>query len=409
MSEHDPSSQQSRKSNTHRVLILSLQPYKFATRPKKAAEQFSLQHPTIFLAPSKIGRSKQWDKPHHGWVRDNLIVKQISVGQIYTKPTTLNQLRNAGFVYLPLLARWGREVLRTPAEEVFATSLPLAPLAVLHKLRFRSTITVDVNERPGAKTVQGSVTTLLARVEPAVVKLVGRFADRITTATSTDRDVLAAQYPSKEVRLLRNVPLSSWRARYTTPPASRPLRIVTVGSVFEGRAFEILIAAISLARSSGTDTTLDIFGAGRDEYLKTLRELITSLGLGDSVKLYGRISGDEVSAAYLTGDVGLALYEQSSEANDGLSNKILECVSTGRPVIAGDLPENRRFVTENGVGWLTDVTPEALAATISTVATSNEITSMAEKCRTLGDTELSWEQEFSRAMSCTPKALLAHG
>lgn len=398
-SEHRSGTQQSEAQDSHRVLVLSLQPYKFATRPKKAAEQFSLYHPTMFLAPSKIGRSKQWDEPRREWARNNLLVTQIAVGHIRTEPTIQNQLLNTGFTYLPLLARWGKQILRTPAEEVFATSLPLAPLAVIHKLRFKSTITVDVNERPGAKTVQGSVTTLLARVDPAVVNLVGRFADRITTATSTDRDFLAAKYPSKKVRLLRNVPLSSWRARYTKPPASKPLRIVTVGSVFEGRAFEILITAVSIARCSGTDITLDIFGAGRDEYVKSLRELISSLGLGDSVRLNGHISGDDVSAAYLTGDVGLALYEQSSEANDGLSNKILECVSTGRPVIAGDLPENRRFVIENGVGWLTDVNPEALAATISHVDTTNEIASRAEKCRALGDAELSWEQEFSRAMS----------
>lgn len=257
---------------------------------------------------------------------------------------------------------------------------------------------MDVNERPGAKTVQGSVTTLLARVEPTVVKLIGRYADRITTATASDREMLAAQFPSKKVRLLRNVPLSTWRARYTKPLASKPLRLVTVGSVFEGRAFEILINAISIARSSGTDVTLDIFGAGRNEYIETLLELVNSLELGDSVKLHGRISGDQVSAAYLTGDVGLALYEQSSEANDGLSNKILECVSTGRAVIAGDLPENRRFVTENRVGWLTDVTPEALAVTICNVADSNEILSKAETCRALGDAELSWEKEFVHAM-----------
>lgn len=59
--------------------------------------------------------------------------------------------------------------------------------------------------------------------------------------------------------------------------------------------------------------------------------------------------------------VGTALYENVDAANDSLSNKIFECVVSGRPVIASDLSENRRFVQENEVGWLTDVAAGDLA------------------------------------------------
>jgi hypothetical protein len=66
----------------------------------------------------------------------------------------------------------------------------------------------------------------------------------------------------------------------------------------------------------------------------------------------------------LVRELGVALYEPTDAGNDSLSNKILECVSTDRPVLAGDLPENRRFVVDNKVGWLTSVTAEDIAESL---------------------------------------------
>jgi hypothetical protein len=103
---------------------------------------------------------------------------------------------------------------------------------------------------------------------------------------------------------------------------------------------------------------------------------------------------------YLSGHVGLVLYESDDPGNDGLSNKILECVSTGRAVLAGDLPQNRDFIQEHQVGWLTPMTTPDLAFSLAEVAcrSKNEITQIARRARKLGDTSLSWEGEFQRVI-----------
>jgi glycosyltransferase involved in cell wall biosynthesis len=197
--------------------------------------------------------------------------------------------------------------------------------------------------------------------------------------------------------LVRNVPLSDWRAAYSPPAERQPgeLNALIIGSVFEGRGFEMILEALALARSAGgTGIRLEIIGPARPDYLASLKGLADRLDVGDSVDWVSRVESSEVSAAYLSAHVGLVLYESNDPGNDGLSNKILECVSSGRPVLAGNLPENRSFVSQHGVGWLSEMTAPALADTLRAIADVADLGPMSLHCRSVGDQELNWEREF---------------
>ena len=384
-------------SSTERVLVLTLDAYQYSTRAKKAAIEYSKTRQTTFLGFSGVGRTGRWAEPGE-FLADVVRVIQVPVRRPWVAPNKRTQLRNLLVSYMPAIVRMTVAALRNPADVIHVAGTPLAILGVLHKVRYGSWLVVDINERPGAVAAEGSLMSVFSWFERAILRLVGRHADLATVVTGGDLAPVA-RLGFEKVRLVRNAPLSDWRANYTPPPRAPggPLTLVVIGTIFEGRGYEMLLDAFGSARLK-IEMQLRIYGGGRDDYVDALKERTRKLGIADSVSWVGRIGASEVSAAYLASDIGLVLYEATDPGNDGLSNKILECVATGRPVLAGDLPENRRFVEEHRVGWLTEVSVEGLERALTALPENGDLGSIAARCRELGDTWLNWESEFGQVL-----------
>lgn len=382
---------------TPRTLVLSMGPFGHATRTKKAALEYLRDGPVTFLAPQGVGRTGKRDTAGDD-VRQGINVSHVAIPEVSPAPTRAAQLSNLARAYLPALSRMAVRTLRTPAEVVHVTGIPLLPLGLAHRARHHSRLVLDVNERPASVSAKGSLFAVVSKLEPFLLSL-GRSRARVTTVVSPGHaDILEMEYGFRDVLVVRNAPTSTWRSTWQPAPDHAPgvdLKVVTVGTIFEGRGFEALIDAAALAAEDGVIVDVDIFGGGRDDYVAALEQRIVDRGLSQHVRFMGRITGDEVSAAYLSGDVGLALYEATDAGNDSLSNKIIEVVASGRPVIAGNLPENTRFVESLKVGWLTAVDPPSLAEAMVRCARSGDVARLAEHCRDLATTSLTWEAEFA--------------
>jgi glycosyltransferase involved in cell wall biosynthesis len=387
-----------RSSAANRMLVVTLDAYRFSTRSRKAAIQYVSVAPTTFLGLSGAGRTGRWDRPGD-FVADGVDVRQVYVRQPWVAPTLRSQIHNVFISYLPALARMAKLTLSIPADVVHVTGAPLTLLGLLHRARFGSRMVLDIPERPGAVAARGSVASIFSRVELPFLRFASRRVDVATVVTHGDVSAVST-LGFRTVALVRNAPLSNWRAPYTPPPDvdGDRLAAVVVGTIFEGRGYEILLRAMAKVKHQ-RDIRLKISGPGREDYLASLKSLTEQLDITDRVEWMGPIDSSEVSAAYLSADVGLVLYEPVDPGNDGLSNKILECVSTGRPVIAGDLPENRLFVTANGVGWLTDVSVDALAEALRSAGLGEDVAAICAKCRQYGDTWLNWESEFAKVLA----------
>ncbi len=386
-----------------RVLVISLAPYRYATRARKAARTLSEIATVSYLAPAAVGRTGHYDSPGRTQV-DGIDVIQVPLRIPRSEPTHRNQMINLVRSYLPALIRLSRHAWRTPADVVFVNGPPLAAVGYLHKRKHHSELVLDIHERPGMVTTRGSLFSLFSRFERGMLRRVSGSARLATVATTADVDVVR-RLGFDEVIQLRNAPLNTWRARYTPAPPrdGRPLRLVLIGSVFEGRGYELLLEAVALAAKQ-VDLELALYGPGRESYLVQLRAMADRLRIADKVSWRGQLSSDEVSQAYLDADVGLVLYETDNPGNDGLSNKILECVASGRPVIATDLPENRRFVESVGCGWLTAMTPRAVADTIVRTSTSPDFEAVVGRCAELSDGRLTWESDFAPIVALVHEA-----
>lgn len=382
-----------------RVLVISLAPFKFATRSRKAASVLARTSSTVHLSPARVGRNKMWDKAG-SWMDQGVEIVQVPAAQPRTEPTRSNQVFNIMICYLPAFLRMSLQTIRRRADVVFVSGPSLIALGLLHKMLFRSELILDINERPGMVGAKGSAAAVFSRMETRILKLTASFVDTATVVTYADVEIVRS-LGFNRVKLVRNVPMSSWKAPYERPPLSRStaagrnagLRAIAMGSVFEGRGYESLIEAIAIANQTSS-VRLVICGPTRDAYLSSLVALAKSFEVDDLVEFKDPVPSNEVSATYLDADVGMVLYESLDPGNDGLSNKLFECVASGRPVIASDLPENHRFVWEHQVGWLTQTDAASIAKAMVEAFEPARLLELAEHCRAFGDDTLNWEAEF---------------
>lgn len=382
------------------VLVLSLGPLPNATRTRKAARSYAdAGHEVRFLGLQRAGRAvrgvEAGSQEYDGIIAHHVAVRTPDFGG-----SAISQLRNALLSFVPAFVRMLSASLKAPAEVVHVTGVHLLLLAMVHRLKFGSHIVMDINERPASVTAKGSLFGAISRFEPLLLRAAVPRASVITVVAPGHARLMREVYGAESPLVVRNAPLSSWRPGWAGPPEAPPLHVVTVGSIFPGRALEMLIRATGQVVRQGHQIRVSIWGGGRPDYLESLQCLIEQGRLEGAVTLEGRIEPSGASRAYATGHVGLALYEATDPGNDSLSNKIIETVASGRPVLAGNLPENRAFVTELEVGWLTDVTEDGIAEALVRISQMphSELEDLAAHCHRTADARLTWEKEFGAVL-----------
>lgn len=318
------------------------------------------------------------------------------VSSIRTAPGVWSGIVNLLFAYLPAFLRIAMIIRRTPADLVFVTAIPLSPLALLHKMLFRSRIVLDLNERPGMADVNGSLFSYISRLEPVYVRLIRRLIDMAWVVTP-GHVPLAERLGVRAIRVVKNAPLASWRCEPESSSSigmrdGGAIRLVCIGTVAPGRFYMELCRAVAQSRQAGVLISVDLYGPANDQFLRDLEDCISVLGLTEIVQYRGIVADSDVCRTYQRYDAGLALYDPAFTASDSLSNKIIECVAAGVPVLAGDLPENQRFLTDRHVGRSVRLTVEALAEAL-TALTAQDLSRWREEAIACG-ANLTWENEI---------------
>lgn len=379
------------------VLVLSMAPWRFATRTRKGAREYARHSLDVsFLALQQVGRTAK-RVPSGTTECDGVLAHHVKVRSPATAGTSRARLANLALSYIPAMGRMMAASIKRPADVVHVTGVPLIPVALLHSLVHGSRLVLDVNERPASVEAAGSLFAAVSKFEPLLIRAAASRALVVTVVAPGHARILSDRVGVQGAVVVRNAPEREWRHPWRDLPAGPTLQVVTVGSIFPGRAFEMLIRATRLANEQGSSVHLSIFGSGAQEYVASLARLIETEGIGGHVSLEGHVESSAVSEAYTRGHVGLALYESKDPGNDSLSNKIIETVASGRPVLAGDLSENREFVTSLGVGWLTEVSDVAIAEALGRIASldEEELRALAWHCDKVAGERLVWEREFA--------------
>jgi glycosyltransferase involved in cell wall biosynthesis len=181
------------------------------------------------------------------------------------------------------------------------------------------------------------------------------------TCTEFNRDVLAAIAPRAPVhRMYHGVDHAQFHPRVRLGPQVRPL-ILSVGRLRAKKGLDLLIDACAVLRARGRAFECEIVGYGEQQ--AALQARIDGHGLGDQVRLSGKLPRAEVLQRYARA----AVYVQPSRIaedgdRDGIPNVLLEAMATGLPVAASRVSGIPELVIDGNNGLLVEPgDPNALA------------------------------------------------
>ena len=196
------------------------------------------------------------------------------------------------------------------------------------------------------------------------------------TCTELNRQTLAAIAPQAVVQRMyhgvdhalfhpaqRLAAPAHARTNSPTNPAALPL-ILSVGRLRAKKGLDTLIDACAALRGRGQAFACEIVGYGEEQ--ARLEAQIERLGLGDCVRLPGKLPREQVIARYARA----AVYVQPSRIaadgdRDGIPNVLLEAMAMGLPVVASNVSGIPELVGHGHNGLLVEPDrPEALADAI---------------------------------------------
>jgi len=159
------------------------------------------------------------------------------------------------------------------------------------------------------------------------------------------------------------------------------LRLMFISRLDKKKGLENLLRAIPLIRQ---EVTLDVYGTGESDYLRSLEELVARLGIGERVRFGGHVDGAAKLSAFINADV-LVLPTFSENFGmvvaEALAHGVPAVVSHGAPWLG---------LEQHGCGCWVNNAPETLADAIEWMR-SQDLAAMGRRGRAWMQTDYSWD------------------
>jgi glycosyltransferase involved in cell wall biosynthesis len=169
-----------------------------------------------------------------------------------------------------------------------------------------------------------------------------RFADKVITVHEPLRELLHERSPKTAIEVVMNVPdASEWRQ---IEHDGRSRTIVYTGSVAIRYGLDDVLTAMADVASEIPNVRLRVIGEGED--LGLLRRMATDLGIDERVDFMGLVPWEEVRAVQADAWIGVNVPKPDELGNLSFSNKVVEWVALGLPVIASRTSTLLRYFPE---------------------------------------------------------------
>lgn len=248
--------------------------------------------------------------------------------------------------------------------------------------------------KPVVTTLRGEDVTrgLANRSGRAVLKCALALSAAVVTVSDFMREMVGNRWPRwahKVVTIPNGVDeryLAVGRSRVPWD-ASRPLELITVGSLIPRKGvYELLSAVADVHLPQGFRLT--VAGDGPDR--ANLEARSKALGLTDRIRFLGAVNTDLVQDLMRTSDLFVL-----ASRSEGRPNVVLEAMASGLPVVGSDIPGVRELLTHGVDGLLYPVgQPAELARAIETLAREpDRLAEMGARAhRSVIDRRLLWER-----------------
>lgn len=203
-----------------------------------------------------------------------------------------------------------------------------------------------------------------ARLLYALERNACRLADRVLLDTQAHIRYFSELYHLEESLFVR-IPISAddrfFRPLTDTPrtdSGTKPFRVVYHGKYIPNAGVEYIIRSAALL-SDDSDITFEFIGTGEGK--ADAQQLATTLCL-ENVTFLGWMEKPTLARHLRTADVCLGNFGHTPQAQRAVSNKLLEGLAVGIPVLTGDTPANREVVRHGETAYLCPcASPEAIA------------------------------------------------
>jgi glycosyltransferase involved in cell wall biosynthesis len=158
------------------------------------------------------------------------------------------------------------------------------------------------------------------------------------------------------------------------------------------RGGEELIEAINKTEN----VSLLIVGSGN--IIDKLITSVTANGLSERVKFINKVPWTELIRYTKSADAGISL-DKDTNINHrySLPNKLFDYISAGIPVIAGNLPEVGKLVSENNCGILIpSVTSEEICNAINSLRENSALLAELKRKAAIASKSINWEIESKK-------------
>ncbi len=250
---------------------------------------------------------------------------------------------------------------------------------------------------------------LSTRLRLAVERVVYKQADRCIVLSRAFGDLLHHTYGVKEDRI-RIIPAGIDWHRFATAPSRAEARrllqvpdsytLVTVRRLVPRMGVEIAIDAL-LRLNSKRDAVLLIAGSGPERARLEARAL--ELGIGDRIRLLGRVPDDLLPLVYAAADVCVV----PSRELEGFGYVALEALAAGTPVVATGTGGLRELIGGLEPRWVVDADADAIASVIESIRTRPEIYPNAAACKAYAAT-MDWSRIAPRVLDVFSEAIEEH-
>ncbi|MBD7987964.1 glycosyltransferase [Luteimonas sp. Sa2BVA3] len=222
---------------------------------------------------------------------------------------------------------------------------------------------------------------LRGRLFNSIRRFVLRRASAASVVSSAMCDLLESTgMPVEKVHVL---PMGvDVEGRFTPDPAIERSRngILFVGRLVEKKGVRHLLSAMPRLLDAIPDAYLTIAGFGPDE--EALREQVRQLGLESVVRFTGALPQSELPDHYRSAAVFVAPFVRAGSGDqEGLPVALMEAVSCGCPVVAGDIPGIGDLLGRDRADVCVDARDEAALASRIIEVLADPVLAQERACR----------------------------
>ncbi len=242
--------------------------------------------------------------------------------------------------------------------------------------------------------------------------LARRRADVTITVNRPIAELLATRAPARpggeRIVLVHNSPDPDELGPLRTPEGRNPtgsLALIYHGTLTHLYGLDVAIRGVAQAVQNGVQARLTILGDGPER--NALLRLAEDLGARDAVTFEDPIPAHALRERLIKADAGIVPTRLDVMTRYSLSNKLLEYVHLGVPVLAASLPSYAAYLRSDAAWFWSPGDPANLAQAIGTFAETPPEERRARAARAQADVrDIAWDQERDRLIA-TYERLLA--